>query len=82
MDTKKEAKKYLSKYFKAHYFTENDYEFKSLVRLLNKAVKNNTVLPHASINDKRWVCQDCGELVDGRNVTFEECHEGCGGRCV
>jgi len=33
-------------------------------------------------SDSRWVCQRCGELVDGRNVTFEEYHEGCGGRCV
>jgi hypothetical protein len=30
----------------------------------------------------KWVCQKCGELVDGRNVTFEEYHEGCGGRCI
>lgn len=33
-------------------------------------------------DDSKWVCQKCGELVDGRNVTFEEYHEGCGGRCV
>jgi hypothetical protein len=33
-------------------------------------------------NDRKWVCQKCGELVDGRNVTFEEYHEGCGGRCI
>jgi len=39
MDTKKEAKKYLNKYFKAQYIYENDLEFKSLVRLLNKAQK-------------------------------------------
>ena len=37
MNTKKEVKKYLSKYFKSQYFDENDAEFKSLVRLLNKA---------------------------------------------
>lgn len=39
-------------------------------------------IPHVSGSDERWVCQKCGELVDGRNVTFEEYHEGCGGRCV
>lgn len=33
-------------------------------------------------DNEKWVCQKCGELVDGRNVTFEEYHEGCGGRCV
>lgn len=33
-------------------------------------------------DDNKWVCQKCGELVDGRNVTFEEYHDGCGGRCV
>lgn len=43
-------------------------------------VKNLTI-PRVSGSDERWVCQKCGELVDGRNVTFEEYHEGCGGRC-
>ena len=60
MDTKKEAKNYLDKYFKSQYFNETDLEYKSLVRLLNKAqkaVKNNAVLPLVS-NAKRTVC-DC-----------------------
>ena len=35
-----------------------------------------------SHDDSKWVCQKCGELVDDRNVTFEEYHEGCGGRCI
>ena len=39
-------------------------------------------IPHVSGSDEHWVCQKCGEFVDGRNVTFEEYHEGCGGRCV
>lgn len=39
MDTKREAKKYLNKYFKSQYINEDDSEFKSLVRLLNKALK-------------------------------------------
>ena len=39
MDTKKEAKKYLNKYFKSQYINENDDEYKSLVRLINKAQK-------------------------------------------
>lgn len=30
----------------------------------------------------QWVCQKCGERVPDINVTFEEFHEGCGGRCV
>lgn len=30
----------------------------------------------------QWICQKCGEIVPGINVTFEEFHEGCGGRCV
>lgn len=33
-------------------------------------------------SDGKWVCQKCGELVDGRNVTSDEYHEGCGGRCI
>ena len=39
MDTKKEARKYMNKYFKQHYLDDNTHEFKSLVRLLNKARK-------------------------------------------
>ena len=39
MDTNKEAKKYLNKYFKAQYLKETDDEYKSLVRLLNKALR-------------------------------------------
>jgi hypothetical protein len=45
MDTKKEAKKYLNRYFKSQYINENDDEFKSLVRLLNKTVKNCSIPP-------------------------------------
>lgn len=37
---KKEVKKYFNKYFKAQYFNENDDEFKSLLRLLNKSGKS------------------------------------------
>ena len=33
-------------------------------------------------DDRKWICQLCGELVDGRNVTFEGYHECCGGLCV
>lgn len=44
MDTKKEAKKYLNKYFKAQYLKETDNEYKSLVRLLNKALRIHDVV--------------------------------------
>ncbi len=37
---------------------------------------------HVNNSNDRWVCQKCGELVNGFNVTFEEYHEGCGGKCV
>ena len=58
MDTKKEAKKYLDKYFKAQYLKETDDEYKSLVRLLNKALRIHDVvgrseqLPPNKITDK------------------------------
>ena len=58
MDTKKEAKKYLNKYFKAQYLKETDDEYKSLVRLLNKALSIHDVvgrseqLPLNSITEK------------------------------
>ena len=44
MDTKKEAKKYLNKYFKAQYLKETDDEYKALVRLLNKALRIHDVV--------------------------------------
>jgi len=37
MDSKKEVSKYFNKYFKQQFFKETDTEFRSLVRLLNKA---------------------------------------------
>lgn len=58
MDTKKEAKKYLNKYFKAQYLKETDDEYKALVRLLNKALRIHDVvgrseqLPPNPITDK------------------------------
>jgi hypothetical protein len=44
MDTKKEAKKYLNKYFKAQYIEETDDEFKGLVKILNKALRIHDVV--------------------------------------
>jgi len=41
MDAKKEAKKYLNKYFKSCYLEADDHEFKALVRLINKAAKQS-----------------------------------------
>lgn len=41
MDSKLEVKKYFKKYFKEQYFNKHDSEFKSLVRLINKAKKEN-----------------------------------------
>jgi ribosomal protein L37AE/L43A len=28
-----------------------------------------------------WYCEECKQRVDGSNVTFEETHDGCGGKC-
>ena len=53
----------------------NDYAALRIHDVVGLKLKDNS-------NDRKWVCQKCGELVDGRNVTFEEYHEGCGGRCV
>jgi hypothetical protein len=40
------------------------------------------IISNFETDDRKWICQLCGELVNGRNVTFEEYHEGCGGLCV
>ena len=49
MDTKKEARKYLNKYFKAQYLKETDDEYKSLVRLLNKALSIHDVVGRSEL---------------------------------
>ena len=77
MDTKKEAKKYLDKYFKAQYLKETDDEYKSLVRLLNKALRIHDVVGqseqlkchHQYMNagtlqgDAMKKCLKCGDYV-------------------
>lgn len=75
MDTKKEAKKYLNKYFKAQYLKETDDEYKSLVRLLNKALRIHDVVGQSEqycddneithnkyrLHDGFTYCPDCGQ---------------------
>jgi hypothetical protein len=39
-ENEKIVKNYLNKYFKTQYFKEDDHEFKSLVRILNKKDKS------------------------------------------
>ena len=57
MDTKKEAKKYLNKYFKTQYIKETDDEYKALVRILNKALRiHDSVCDH---NWKEWEDENC-----------------------
>ena len=69
MDTKKEAKKYLNKYFKKQYLKETDDEYKSLVRLLNKALRIHDVVgqsePCGLLHSTDWngKCFKCGEQV-------------------
>jgi hypothetical protein len=55
MDTKKEAKKYLNKYFKAQYINETDDEFKDLVKILNEALRIHDVVGRS----EQLVCDDC-----------------------
>lgn len=64
MDTKKEAKKYLNKYFKAQYLKETDDEYKSLVRLLNKALRIHDVSGCNASSDKLVECSNCGDKVE------------------
>jgi len=69
MDTKKEAKKYLNRYFKAQYLKETDHEYKSLVRLLNKALRIHDVVGRSeqlcqhdrSVTNR--ICDDCGSVI-------------------
>jgi hypothetical protein len=83
MDAKKEVKKYLNKYFKSQYINENDDEFKSLVRLLNKAqqaVKNCSIPPVmqrsellSNFNNKLASCQD--NLPSDVKIAWNELYE-------
>lgn len=64
MDTKKEAKKYLNKYFKAQYIKETDDEFKGLVKILNKALR----IPNVVGQSEQLVCDECSGFVYERLI--------------
>ena len=70
MDTKIEAMKYLNKYFKSQYINENDDEYKSLVRLLNKAQKRvkNCSIPAVM----KSVCNDDHNPDSDRDPVYRE----------
>ena len=70
MDTKKEAKKYLNKYFKAQYLKETDDEYKSLVRLLNKALHIHDVVGRS----EQLHCPHCGQLEPCAGNSPETCY--------
>ena len=83
MDTKKEAKKYLNKYFKAQYLKETDNEYKSLVRLLNKALRIHYVVVGATVPYQKCpVCEGMGKIfvnqLDPYNtnssIGYKPCH--------
>lgn len=63
MEAKKEAKKYLDKYFKEQYINEKDDEFKALVRLLNSTTDTancgNTKLATVFYNQYWQLCPKC-----------------------
>jgi hypothetical protein len=70
MDTNKEAKKYLNKYFKAQYLKETDEEYKALVKLLNKALRIHDVVGRS----EQLVCNRCKEQ-DKEEPTDPYCME-------
>ena len=70
MDTNKEAKKYLNKYFKAQYLKETDDEYKALVKLLNKALRIHDVVGRS----EQLVC-DCGKPYHERDLEHAMCHK-------
>lgn len=64
MDVNKEAKTYLNKYFKAQYLEETDDEYKALVRLLKKALRQPPVISSVCYckcgkESKSPLCYDC-----------------------
>ena len=56
-----------------------DWLRRRIERLEEKLKSHNS--EYVEINGTDWICEKCGQTVDGRNVTFEEIHEGCGGKC-
>lgn len=36
----------------------------------------------SSVDSEDWFCEKCKEYVEGRDVTYEELHDGCGGNCT
>lgn len=52
MENKKIVKQYLNKHFKNDYLTENDLEYKALVRILNKKDKQKALCLCGNSNNK------------------------------
>ena len=75
MDNKKIVKKYFNKYFKEQYFHENDYEFRSLVRILNKKDKKiNDIIKAVDKIDRSKFHDSVGgrmEYLDAKVKLFE-----------
>ncbi len=76
MDIKKEAKKYLNKYFKSQYLNETDDEYKSLVRLLNKALRIHDVSGRSEQLESGLTCMMCRKPKQNDGHT---CCEECAG---
>lgn len=52
MENDKIVKQYLNKYFKNNYLTENDHEYKALVRILNRKDKEKAPCFCGNSNNK------------------------------
>lgn len=52
-----------------------EHEFDNLHRQI-------LALSNVSGSSEGWVCQKCGQTVNGSEVTYEVYHDECGGKCV
>ena len=62
------------------YQRANVYTSVDIIDFAESVVKKLTI-PVVS-NSSDWTCDKCGEIVDGKNVTYLEKHEDCGGQCT
>lgn len=52
------------------------------MRIMAQMAERHGAPPGPSCPSGTWTCLRCHSSVPPANVTYEETHDGCGGRCV
>lgn len=72
-------KSLMSRFEKCYHATEHVYA-KEAAKMFAWMI--NSWKQEENYNNDAWMCQKCGNNVPNEQVTFEEYHDGCGGKCI